>query len=409
MGNSLLAVRDIDHKYIVVERIHKMSRLNNFEFVLPTKIIFGEGTIKQLPDAVRNMGHEKPLIVTDKGLIAAGLVSRITDVLDDAGIEYAIFDGIQPNPRDTTVQEAAAFAKENAIDMMIAIGGGSSMDTAKAIGVILKEGGIINDYEGLDVVSEPITDLIAIPTTVGTGSEVTFWSVITDTKRHFKMSVGSPLIAAKLAIVDPDLVETLPPSIIAATGMDALTHAIEGYTCRLSEPITDACGIYAIRMIGENIRAAVYEDSAEARGKMLLGSLIAGICFGNSDIAGVHCMGEAMGGLYDMPHGVSMAIMLPHVMEYNYVACIDKFADIAEALGENVDGLSKRDAAHKAVEAVFKLNEDLEIPTFSQSGAKAEDIDELAERSAVNVSVDSNPRKADAAAFRRIFENALAM
>ena len=409
MGNSLLAVRDIDHKYIVVERIHKMSRINNFEFVLPTKIIFGEGTIKQLPDAVRNMGHEKPLIVTDKGLIAAGLVSKITDVLDDAGIKYAIFDGIQPNPRDTTVQEAAAFAKENAIDMMIAIGGGSSMDTAKAIGVILKEGGIINDYEGLDVVSKPITDLIAIPTTVGTGSEVTFWSVITDTKRHFKMSVGSPLIAAKLAIVDPDLVETLPPSIIAATGMDALTHAIEGYTCRLSEPITDACGIYAIQMIGENIRAAVYEDSAEARGKMLLGSLIAGICFGNSDIAGVHCMGEAMGGLYDMPHGVSMAIMLPHVMEYNYVACIDKFADIAEALGENVDGLSKRDAAHKAVEAVFKLNEDLEIPTFSQSGAKAEDIDELAERSAVNVSVDSNPRKADAAAFRRIFENALAM
>ncbi|MCI6820752.1 MAG: iron-containing alcohol dehydrogenase, partial [Clostridiales bacterium] len=225
-----------------------MSRINNFEFVLPTKIIFGEGTIKQLPDAVRNMGHEKPLIVTDKGLIAAGLVSKITDVLDDAGIEYAIFDGIQPNPRDTTVQEAAAFAEENAIDMMIAIGGGSSMDTAKAIGVILKEGGIINDYEGLDVVSKPITDLIAIPTTVGTGSEVTFWSVITDTKRHFKMSVGSPLIAAKLAIVDPDLVETLPPSIIAATGMDALTHAIEGYTCRLSEPITDACGIYAIRM-----------------------------------------------------------------------------------------------------------------------------------------------------------------
>ena len=386
-----------------------MSKINNFEFVLPTKIIFGEGTIKQLPDAVRNMGHEKPLIVTDKGLIAAGLVSKITEVLDDAGIGYAIFDGIQPNPRDTTVQDAAAFAKENDIDMMIAIGGGSSMDTAKAIGIILTEGGIINDYEGLDVVTKPITDLIAIPTTVGTGSEVTFWSVITDTKRHFKMSVGSPLIAAKLAIVDPDLVETLPPSIIAATGMDALTHAIEGYTCRLSEPITDACGIYAIRMIGENIRAAVYEDSAEARGKMLLGSLIAGICFGNSDIAGVHCMGEAMGGLYDMPHGISMAIMLPHVMEYNYVACIDKFVNIAKALGENVDGLSKRDAAHKAVEAVFKLNEDLEIPTFSQSGAKAEDIDELAERSAVNVSVDSNPRKADAAAFRRIFENALAM
>ena len=233
--------------------------------------------------------------------------------------------------------------------------------------------------------------------------------MITDTKRHFKMSVGSPLIAAKLAIVDPDLVETLPPSAVAATGMDALTHAIEGYTCKLAEPITDACGIYAIQMIGENIREAVYCDSKEARGKMLLASLIAGICFGNSDIAGVHCMGEAMGGLYDMPHGLSMAIMLPHVMEYNYVACIDKFARIADALGENTEGMDKRAAAHKAVDAVYKLNKDLQIPTFIQAGGRREDIQELAERSAVNVSVDSNPRKADTKAFRKMFENAVAL
>ena len=273
----------------------------------------------------------------------------------------------------------------------------------------MTEGGTINDYEGLDELKKPITDLIAVPTTVGTGSEVTFWSVITDTKRHFKMSVGSPLIAAKLAIVDPDLVETLPPSAVAATGMDALTHAIEGYTCKLAEPITDACGIYAIQMIGENIREAVYCDSKEARGKMLLASLIAGICFGNSDIAGVHCMGEAMGGLYDMPHGLSMAIMLPHVMEYNYVACIDKFARIADALGENTEGMDKRAAAHKAVDAVYKLNKDLQIPTFIQAGGRREDIQELAERSAVNVSVDSNPRKADTEAFRKMFENAVAL
>ena len=321
-----------------------MSAVGNFEFVLPTRIIYGAGCVRQLPDEIRKMKHERPLLVTDKGLIKAGIVKRITDILDKAEIEYEIYDGIQPNPRDTTVMEAAKFAAEKKIDMMIAIGGGSSMDTAKAVGVILKEGGEIGDYEGLGMVSEPITDLVAIPTTVGTGSEVTFWSVITDTKRHFKMSVGSPLIAARLALVDPDLVETLPPSIIAATGMDALTHAIEGYTGKLSEPITDACGIYAIEMIGKNIRNAVYDSEPEARGKMLLGSLIAGICFGNSDIAGVHCMGEAMGGLYDLPHGLSMAIMLPHVMEYNCVACIDKFIRIAKALGENVEGLSDREA-----------------------------------------------------------------
>lgn len=386
-----------------------MSEIGNFEFVLPTRIVYGAGCIRQLPDEIRQMKHERPLIVTDKGLIGAGIVKRITDILEEAKIEYEIYDGIQPNPRDTTVMEAARFAEEKKIDMMIAIGGGSSMDTAKAIGVILKEGGEIGDYEGLGKVSEPITDLVAIPTTVGTGSEVTFWSVITDTKRHFKMSVGSPLIAARLALVDPDLVETLPPSVVAATGMDALTHAIEGYTGKLSEPITDACGIYAIELIGKNIRNAVYNSDSDARGKLLLGSLIAGICFGNSDIAGVHCMGEAMGGLYDMPHGLSMAIMLPHVMEYNYVACIDKFVNIARALGENVEGLDKRAAAHKAVDAVYKLNEDLQIPTFSQAGGREEDIEELAKRASVNVSVDSNPRKADVAAFRKMFCEAIAL
>ena len=385
-----------------------MSEIGNFEFVLPTRIVYGAGCIRQLPDEIRQMKHERPLIVTDKGLIEAGIVKRITDILEEAKIEYEIYDGIQPNPRDTTVMEAARFAEEKKIDMMIAIGGGSSMDTAKAVGVILKEGGEIGDYEGLGKVSEPITDLVAIPTTVGTGSEVTFWSVITDTKRHFKMSVGSPLIAARLALVDPELVETLPPSIVAATGMDALTHAIEGYTGKLSEPITDACGIYAIELIGKNIRNAVYESDAEARGKLLLGSLIAGICFGNSDIAGVHCMGEAMGGLYDLPHGISMAIMLPYVMEYNYVACIDKFIRIAKALGENVEGLSERDAAYKAVEAVKKLNEDLAIPTLSEVNVKREDIPELAERSSVNVSVDSNPRRAGKEDFRKIFDAAMA-
>ena len=221
-----------------------MNKINSFEFVLPTRIVYGEGSVSKLPDEIAKMNHRKPLIVTDKGLIAAGIAKKVTDILESAGIGYAVFDGIQPNPRDTTVTEAAEFAKANGTDMLIAIGGGSSIDTAKAAGVILKEGGVINDYEGLDTVSQPITDLIAIPTTVGTGSEVTFWSVITDTNRHFKMSVGSPLIAAKVALVDPDLVETLPPSAVAATGMDALTHAIEGYTCRVSEPITDASVSY---------------------------------------------------------------------------------------------------------------------------------------------------------------------
>lgn len=380
--------------------------INNFEFILPTRIKYGYGVINDISTEIKALGHSKPLIVTDKGLIKAGIVDKLTKILDSGNIEYFIFDNVEPNPRDRTVHEAYDAALKFGADVLIAIGGGSSMDTAKATGVLMSNGGRINDYEGLGKVQKPICDLIAIPTTVGTGSEVTFWSVITDTVRHFKMSVGSPLIAPKLALVDPDLVLTLPPSIIASTGMDALTHAIEGYTCTLAEPITDACGIYAIKLIAENIRDATYSESSTARANMLLGSLIAGICFGNSDIAGVHCMAEALGGLYDTPHGIANAIMLPYVMEYNYVANLDKFAEIAKAMGESVDHMSKRDAAYQSVVAVKKLNEDLGIPKLRDIGTKEEDLEELAQRSSVNVSVDSNPRKVTKESFYNIFSTA---
>ena len=375
----------------------------NFEFVLPTRIVFGAGASKNLAQELTNMGKKKPLIVTDKGLINAGVVGKVLKGLTEAGMNYDIFDEIEPNPRDLTVQRGYELAKALNNDSLVAIGGGSSMDTAKGIGVLLTHGGSISDYEGLGKVTKPICDLIAIPTTVGTGSEVTFWSVITDTKRHFKMSVGSPLIAPKVALVDPDLVETLPPAIVASTGMDALTHAVEGYTCTLAEPITDACGIYAIRLLSENLRKAVWDNDKEAKGNLLMGSLIAGICFGNSDIAGVHCMGEALGGLYDTPHGVAMAILLPYVMDYNYVSDYKKFAEMAKAMGENTDNLPEQQAAYAAIRAVEKLNRDLKIPTLKEIGVKFDDLPELAKRSAVNVSVDSNPRVATEKDFLDIF------
>lgn len=385
-----------------------MNYNNSFDFVLPTKIRFGKGISQEIGSELKRMGKKNPLLITDKGLIEAGIIDKITGYLEKDGFFCSLFDGIEPNPRDTTVQQAYEQAKRQQSDVLIAVGGGSSMDTAKAVGVLMTHGGTINDYEGLDKIQQPICDLIALPTTVGTGSEVTFWSVITDTNRHFKMSVGSPLIAPKFAFVDPDLVENLPPAIIASTGMDALTHAIEGYTCNLAEPITDACGIYAIKMIGSNIREAVYGDE-KAKGDMLIASLIAGICFGNSDIAGVHCMAEALGGLYDTPHGIANAILLPYVMEYNFVSDIDKFSQIAEALGEPISGISKRDAAYKAVEAVHKLNQDLQIPSLKEIGTKQEDLPDLAKRSSVNVSVDSNPRKVTEKDFLEIFERAYSM
>lgn len=375
----------------------------NFEFVLPTRIVFGAGASKNLAQELSDLGKKNPLIVTDKGLINAGVVGKVLKGLTESGMNYNIFDEIEPNPRDLTVQRGYELAKSLQADSLVAIGGGSSMDTAKGIGVLLTHGGVIADYEGLGKVTRPICDLIAIPTTVGTGSEVTFWSVITDTKRHFKMSVGSPLIAPKIALIDPDLVETLPPAIVASTGMDALTHAVEGYTCTLAEPITDACGIYAIRLIAENIRKAVGENDKEAKANLLLGSLIAGICFGNSDIAGVHCMGEALGGLYDTPHGVAMAILLPYVMDYNYISDYKKFSEMAKAMGENIDKMTEEQAAYAAITAVEKLNRDLKIPTLKEIGVKFDDLPELAKRSSVNVSVDSNPRVATEEDFLNIF------
>lgn len=386
-----------------------MSELNAFDFILPTKIRFGFGISEELEKEIKALGKNSVMIVTDKGLIHAGIVDKIIGHLsDEIKGNLIIFDEVEPNPRDTTVQKAYETAKSKETDILVAIGGGSSMDVAKGVSILLTNGGTIGDYEGLDQIRKETAPVIAIPTTVGTGSEVTFWSVITDTKRHFKMSVGSTMIAPKVALVDPDLVASLPPAIIASTGMDALTHAIEGYTCKLSEPITDACGIYAIKYLAENIRNAVYADDREAKAKMLLGSLIAGICFGNSDIAAVHAMAEALGGLYDTPHGIANAVMLPYVMEYNYVASTTKFAQIAEAMGENIVNISERDAAYKAVAAVRKLNEDLNIPTLKGIGAREEDFEELSAKSEVNVSTDSNPRKIRKEDFLQIFQKAYA-
>lgn len=370
----------------------------------------GKGAIQEIVSEVKSNGYQHLFIATDPDLLQFGVTAKVTDILDNAGIAYTVYSKIKPNPTIQNVQEGVTAFQACGADAIVAIGGGSSMDTAKAIGIIITnpEFADVRSLEGVAPTKNHAVPTIAIPTTAGTAAEVTINYVITDVEKQRKFVCVDTNDIPAVAIVDPDMMSSMPKGLTAATGMDALTHAIEGYTCKLAEPITDACGIYAIQMIGENIRAAVYENSMEAKGKMILGSLIAGICFGNSDIAAVHCMGEAMGGLYDMPHGVSMAIMLPYVMEYNYVACIDKFVNIAKALGENTDGLSKRDAAYKAVEAVKKLNADLEIPTFMQMGAKPEDIEELSKRSAVNVSVDSNPRKVTEKDFAKIFEMAIA-
>jgi alcohol dehydrogenase len=383
--------------------------MKSFSFQLPTRIEFGDGASAAVGDEAKGLGGTRALIVTDPGVMAAGLVEPVKDRLEAAGLSSIVFDGVAPNPRDTSVVEGTRIVEAEGCDLLVAVGGGSPMDTAKAIGTVATHGGRIQDYEGLGKLTKPITPLIAIPTTAGTGSEVTFWAVITDTERSFKMSVGSPLCAASVALVDPEVTYGLPPAVTAYTGVDALTHAVEGYTSLPSEPLTDSLAVSAIRLISRSLRRAYANGTdAEARYEMMLASLLAGVAFGNSDIAGVHCMGEAIGGLYDTPHGIAMAIYLPAVTEFNCMAVPDKYAVVAEALGEHVAGLSQLEAAQLASVAIRKLTDDLCIPSASDAGVRREDFPRLAQAAAVNVSVESNPRVATQADFLAIFETSQA-
>lgn len=378
--------------------------MKTFSFQLPTRIEFGNGVSRNVGTEAAGLGGTRALVVTDPGLRTAGLVEPVVADLEAAGLSTVIFDDVAPNPRDTSVAAGAELAVAEGADLLVAVGGGSPMDTAKGIGVIQTHGGAIGDYEGLDAVSKPITPLIAVPTTAGTGSEVTFWAVITDTARSFKMSVGSPLIAPRVALVDPALTLGLPAALTASTGMDALTHAIEGYTATLSEPLTDSLALTAVELIAGSLRQAYANGGdVDARYDMMLASLLAGVAFGNSDIGGVHCMAEAIGGLYDTPHGVANAIYLPVVMEYNAIALPQKFARLAAALGEDVSGLSTVQAAKRAAAAVSELAGDLRIPTSAQVGVDPKDFDRLAAAAAINVSVESNPRVAAECDFHELY------
>jgi len=378
----------------------------NFEFLLPMRIIFGNDVINQIGEEARKLG-KRAFIVTDKGVLKTGYIERIQQLLNVVDIKSEVFSDVDPNPRDKSVQKGFDRAAKFKADMLLGVGGGSAIDTAKAIGVILQEGGKIQDYEGLDIVKKPITPLIAVPTTAGTGTEVTFWSVITDTQRKFKMSIGSPLMAAKVALVDPMLTLTLPKDITAFTGIDALVHAIEGYTSMLSQPISDSLALTAIERISDNIRK-VYANgkNVKARYNMMLGSMLAGISFGNSDVASVHCMGEAMGGLYDTPHGLSMAVCLPYCMEHNLIANSEKFADIAWALGEDIEDLTSMQAARQGVAAIRSLLKDLNIPSARAIGLKKSDLNKLAVAAAANVALESNPRSLDKQDFLMMFQRA---
>jgi len=366
--------------------------IGSFEFILPTKIRYGAGILKTLGEELKNLKARKVMVITDKGLVNAGMVEKVITIINDENMDYIIYDEVEANPKDYNVEACAEVARLESIDTIVAFGGGSPIDAAKAVAVLARQGGKVRDYQGKGKIKEDCLPLITIPTTAGTGSEVTFSSVITDTREKFKFTIKSTAIAAKTAIVDPELTLTVPPLVTAATGIDALTHAIEGYTANCTEPIAEAVGLYAVEYISGNIVEAVKNGrNLAARDKMMMGSLLAGLSFSHADVASVHCMAEALGSLYDAPHGMCNAILLPYVMEYNLPFAEYKYARIARAMG--IVEKNDHEAAVKGIEHIKELSEEIGLPGIRTLNVNPADFELLAEMSVMNGSNDSNPRK----------------
>lgn len=372
-----------------------MAFQDHFSYHGPTRLIMGRGTIGNIPQILNEQQVKKAQIVTDRGLVQAGVVARVTEILDESHIAYSIYDGVEPNPPIRNVEACAAQYQSENCDFLLAIGGGSSMDVAKTSGVLINHGGKITDYFiGEKPVPGPIPFLLCVPTTYGTASEVTPFAVITD-DNHFKGTVAGPYVIPDVGILDADMAVALPLPIAAATGMDALTHAIESYVSLMSNPISEGMALHAIRLISQNLRQAAYSDhNHEATQNMLIASTMAGFAFSQTRLGNVHAMSHPVGGHYDVPHGIANSILLTRIMTYNRYACPEKFADIAAAMGEDVDGLSTIDASVLAVEAVQNLSDDVDIPTtLGEAGAKAEGIHVMAEDAMKSGNIQVNPRK----------------
>ncbi len=379
------------------------------DFQMPSVNIFGRGSVNEAGERLKNLGCKKTLIVTDEGLFKLGVAENIANIIKNAGLEVSIFPKAEPNPTDKNVEEGLAAYRGENCDSIVSVGGGSSHDAAKAIGLVAANGGSIHDYEGVDRSEKPMVPLVAINTTAGTASEMTKFTIITDTSRKIKMAIVDKHVTPMLSINDADLMVKMPPGLTAATGLDALTHAVEAYVSTAATPITDACAIKAMQIIPTYLpRAVANGEDIEAREQMVYAQFLAGMAFNNASLGYVHAIAHQFGGFYNFPHGVCNAILLPHVCRFNLVARADRFADIAAALGENVAGLSTREAAEKAITAIERLAVDLNIPAgFKQMGAKEEDIETLAKNAMNDATALTNPRKATLEQVAQIIREAM--
>lgn len=364
-----------------------------FGFFIPTVNLMGVGSSQETGAQVKALGATKVLIVTDAGMAKMGVADSIKDSIVAAGCEAVIFSGAEPNPTDLNVAAGYKVYVDEKCDGIVSLGGGSSHDCGKGIGLI-SNGGNIRDYEGVNKSTKPMPPFVAINTTAGTASEMTRFCIITNTETHVKMAIVDWRVTPNVAIDDPLLMAGMPPALTAATGMDALTHAVEAYVSTIATPITDACAIKAIELIAGNLRAAVANGAdIEARDQMAYAQFLAGMAFNNASLGYVHAMAHQLGGFYNLPHGVCNAILLPAVENYNLISNLKRFADIAVAMGENIDGLSDRDAADKAIASIKKLSADLGIPAgLAELGVKEEDFEVMAKNAMKDACGFTNPK-----------------
>ena len=378
--------------------------MSNSQFFMPTNNILGQGALAEGLTQIAQLGFKKAFLVTDAPLVQMGMAQQVADRLAEKGIEYVIFDGVKPNPTVGNVNAGLEQLNKAQADFIISLGGGSVHDCAKGIALVASNGGKIEDYEGLNQSKKPQMTLIAINTTAGTASEMTRFTIITDESRHVKMAIVDSNVTPFLSINDSELMEGMPAGLTAATGMDALTHAVEAYVSTIASPITDACALKAIALVARYLPTAVREpNNKEAREQMAYAQFLAGMAFNNASLGYVHAMAHQLGGFYDLPHGVCNALLLPHVEAFNMSVASERLNEVGQVLGANNSDLKDLDV----IAAIKKLADIVGIPkSLEELGVKREDFDTLADNALKDVCGLTNPVQASHAEIVGIFENA---
>jgi len=379
-----------------------------FTFRAAGEILFGPKAVERLGAAVKKYGGKKVLMVIDPGFAKTRFFPKVTEALKKEGFSFVLFDGVEPEPRAEVAERSGDLARKEGCDFVLGVGGGSAMDTAKAAAILATNQGRVKDYQGLDRVPRPGLPKGMVPTTAGTGSEVTFTAVFVNEEEKKKAGINSPYLYPEMSILDPELTLDLPPAVTAYTGMDALAHAIESYTSLAANPLSEMFSLEAVKRIGRSLRRAVEKGSdLDARSDMLLGSLLAGIGLANAGVTAVHSLSYPLGGRFRIPHGVANGLFLAPVMEYNVFSIPEKFIRIAEALGEDIDGVSTKEGALMAVGAVKRLAKDVEVPQrLSDLGIPESVLPGMAEEAMrVTRPLENNPRPVSVEEAIRIYRS----